>query len=55
MGAAKGACGTLTKNWDWHDDYVCGGVRQYFLPDDDFIEPWEIDEAAAEWEYMHQQ
>jgi hypothetical protein len=39
-----------TMNRDWHDDYVCGGDRKYFLPDDNFVEQWEIDAAAREWE-----
>lgn len=43
-----------TMNDDWHDDYLCSSgvnsVRPYLLPDDDFVEGWEIDTAAAEYE-----
>lgn len=49
-GGGGGCVWSPTYNGDWHDDYVCGGERQYFLPGDDFIEQWEIDAAAQEWE-----
>lgn len=43
-----------TMNDDWHDDYQCtDGVnydRPYLLSDDSFVEGWEIDAAAAEYE-----
>lgn len=43
-----------TMNDDWHDDYVCSdGVsvdRPYLIPDDSFVERWEIDRAAALYE-----
>ncbi|GAA4374918.1 hypothetical protein [Agromyces bauzanensis] len=43
-----------TMNDDWHDDYQCtNGVdydRPYLIPDDSFVEGWEIDAAAAEYE-----
>ena len=43
-----------TMNDDWHDDYMCtnGSAydRPYLIPDDSFIEQWEIDEAASAYE-----
>ena len=43
-----------TINDDWHDDYLCSnGVdfdRPYLLPDDPFVEAWEIDAEAAAYE-----
>ena len=43
-----------TMNDDWHDDYQCSdGMnydRPYLLPDDSFVERWEIDAAAADYE-----
>jgi len=43
-----------TMNDDWHDDYECSnGVdydRPYLLQDDSFVERWEIDDAAADYE-----
>lgn len=43
-----------TMNDDWHDDYICtNGTsydRPYLIPDDSFVERWEIDEAAARYE-----
>lgn len=39
-----------TYNYDWHDDYVCGGVRQYFREWDDFVTREELDYEAREWE-----
>ena len=43
-----------TMNDDWHDDYQCSnGVdndRPYLIPDDSFVEGWEIDAAAADYE-----
>ena len=44
-----------TMNDDWHDDYQCSnGVnndRPYLLPDDSFVERWEMDAAAAAADY----
>lgn len=40
----------ITYNYDWHDDYVCGGVRQYFREWDDFVTREELDYEAREWE-----
>ena len=41
-----------TMNDDWHDDYLCSdGVnvdRPYLLPDDPYVEKWELDAAAAD-------
>jgi len=41
-----------TINDDWHDDYLCSdGVtvdRPYLLPDDPYVEKWELDAAAAD-------
>lgn len=41
-------------NNDWHDDYICtNGAsydRPYLLPDDSFVEQWEIDKAAVAYE-----
>ena len=43
-----------TMNDDWHDDYMCTNGnsfdRPYLIPDDSFVERWEIDEAAHEYE-----
>ncbi|PXA67074.1 hypothetical protein [Cryobacterium arcticum] len=43
-----------TMNDDWHDDYQCSdGVnndRPYLIPDDSFVEGWELDAAVAEYE-----
>lgn len=43
-----------TINDDWHDDYLCSNGanydRPYLLPGDSFVEGWEIDAAAAEYE-----
>ncbi|MGR2752838.1 hypothetical protein [Agromyces arachidis] len=43
-----------TMNEDWHDDYLCtNGVdsdRPYLIPEDDFVERWEIDQAAAAYQ-----
>lgn len=43
-----------TMNDDWHDDYLCSNGssydRPYLLPNDSFIEQWEIDAAASEYE-----
>ena len=43
-----------TMNDDWHDDYMCtnGSAydRPYLIPDDSFVEQWEIDEAASAYE-----
>jgi hypothetical protein len=43
-----------TMNNDWHDDYQCSdGVnndRPYLIPDDSFVERWELDAAAADYE-----
>lgn len=43
-----------TINNDWHDDYMCtnGATydRPYLLPGDSFVEGWEIDAAADEYE-----
>ncbi|PPL19215.1 hypothetical protein GY24_07080 [Microterricola pindariensis] len=43
-----------TMNDDWHDDYQCSdGVnydRPYLIPDDSFVERWELDAAAADYE-----
>jgi hypothetical protein len=52
-GGGGGCVYDPTMNYDWHDDYVCGGERQYFLPNDDFVEQWELDAAAEEWEYYN--
>lgn len=49
-GGSGGCVWDPTMNYDWHDDYVCGGVRQYFLPNDNYVEQWEIDAEAQEWE-----
>ena len=38
-----------TYNHDWHDDMVCDGERLYLLPDDDFVERGELEQAAREW------
>ncbi|WP_141630076.1 hypothetical protein [Salinibacterium sp. PAMC 21357] len=39
---------------DWHDDYLCSNGtnvdRPYLLPEDPFVESWEIDAAAAAYE-----
>lgn len=52
------AAGAWTCSWDptinddWHDDYLCSdGVsvdRPYLLPDDPYVEKWELDAAAAD-------
>ena len=43
-----------TMNDDWHDDYMCTNGssydRPYLIPDDSFVERWEIDEAAYAYE-----
>lgn len=39
-----------TMNYDWHDDMVCGGVRQYFLPDQEYVTRDDLEWAAREWE-----
>jgi hypothetical protein len=43
-----------TMNDDWHDDYQCSNGaksdRPYLLPGDPFVERWEIDDAAADYE-----
>lgn len=43
-----------TMNDDWHDDVVCSnGVdahRPYLRPWDNFVEEWEMADAAAEYE-----
>tara|TARA_R110002124_G_C8641468_1_gene488320 strand:- start:82 stop:417 length:336 start_codon:yes stop_codon:yes gene_type:complete len=39
---------------DWHDDYVCSNGttidRPYLIPEDSFVESWEIEAAAAAYE-----
>lgn len=39
-----------TYNNDWHDDMLCGGVRPYLLPDDDYVTRDELEAAARRWE-----
>ncbi|MGJ8722764.1 MAG: hypothetical protein ACSHW9_13075 [Salinibacterium amurskyense] len=43
-----------TYNDDWHDDYVCSNGtaidRPYLIPEDSFVESWEIEAAAAAYE-----
>ena len=43
-----------TMNDDWHDDYMCtngsSNDRPNLIPDDSFVEQWEIDEAASAYE-----
>lgn len=43
-----------TMNDDWHDDYMCtNGAsydRPYLIPEDSYVERWEIDEAAHAYE-----
>ncbi|WP_394771328.1 hypothetical protein [Lacisediminihabitans sp.] len=43
-----------TMNDNWHDDYVCSNGTSYdrpnLLPGDSFVERWEIDAAAADYE-----
>lgn len=43
-----------TMNDDWHDDYMCTNGssydRPYLIPEDSFVEQWEIDEAANAYE-----
>lgn len=43
-----------TMNDNWHDDYECSNGldydRPYLLDGDSFVERWEIDNAAADYE-----
>lgn len=43
-----------TMNDDWHDDYLCSdGLnydRPYLIPDDSFVERWELDAAVNDYE-----
>lgn len=38
---------------NWHDHMLCGGVRPYLLPDDDYITREEIEGAARRWASGH--
>ena len=38
-----------TYNNDWHDDMVCDGERLYLLPDDNFVDQAELEQAARKW------
>ncbi len=38
-----------TYNNDWHDDMLCGDVRPYLLPNDEYITRDEIEAAARRW------
>jgi hypothetical protein len=42
-----------TFNYDWHDDMVCDGQRLYLLTGDDYVEYWELEQAAREWIAYH--
>ncbi|WP_339621215.1 hypothetical protein [uncultured Salinibacterium sp.] len=39
---------------DWHNDYVCSNgttiERPYLIPEDPFVESWELEAAAAAYE-----
>lgn len=49
-GTARSECVYApTYNNDWHDDMLCGDVRPYLLPNDDFVTRDELEAAARRW------